>query len=108
MPDTTTTRPDLHDQVEGLLGQLGAEAGEIADTLQHLGITGQPDDSHACPIANYLTGRLDGDHDVNVCEEEVTVDFHTYVDTPHAVAEFVVTFDQGSYSQLIARPAVAR
>jgi hypothetical protein len=103
MPDTTTTRPDLATQVTALQKKLGHTGNEVADTLVRLDVTGKPDSSNRCPIANYLRERLPDVRDIDVSAEEITIDFETYVDVTKAVAEFISDFDQGYYSQLVAR-----
>jgi hypothetical protein len=108
MPTTEAARPDLRDQVVALLDQLGDTRDKVAETLAGLGVTGKPDSSNRCPVANYLRDRLPDVRDIDVSIEEITIDFETYVDVTNPVAEFISDFDQGYYSELARPLAVTR
>jgi hypothetical protein len=102
MPTTEAARLEVATQVTALQKELGNTRDEVADTLAELGVTGRPDSSNRCPIANYLRDRLPDVRDIDVSAEEITIDFETYIDVTDPVAGFISDFDQGYYSQLVA------
>ena len=93
-------------QIRALLADLGGTADAIARTLHTAGITGDPGEPCACPVARYLTAHADVTR-VEVTETEVIADLpdgrSVTVFTPRPVTEFITGFDLGHYPHLIAR-----
>ncbi len=92
-------------RIEDLLRQLGGTADEVAASLHTAGVTGIPDESHRCPVANYIRSCAPADARIRADGELVCVrrgEVHVDVSTPDAVAEFIAWLDRGAYPDLDA------
>lgn len=70
-------------------------ANEVADILRAAGVTGEPRDAHACPIANYVK-RTTGDDTVSVCGDVAfygRIGARHEVKMPRSAWRFVDRFD---------------
>lgn len=79
------------------------DESEIAAQFAVLGIQGNPDCGHSCPIANLVSGVCDdeGDPDaISVCAQEIVfMDENRAM--PHVAGNFVRRFDRWDFPELI-------
>ena len=99
----------LRGRLETAARELAAECvsyGEVAEKLMSHGITGKPGCSGECPVAVYLTGKLDlrngqfvsaGHVRLAVCDADGPL---VMVDTPHMISQFMMAFDNGRFALL--------
>jgi hypothetical protein len=93
-----------------LLSQLGHDAGEVATSLELLGVRGRPKDSLECAMARYLSAVVVSDP----CVRSLSVLLNTIqiqrssglrrtisISLPEAVRQFVAAFDARCYPNLI-------
>lgn len=109
---TTTTDAGLEAAIAAELAELGATADEVYSSLKAAGITGWPDDTGNCPVANLLLRKLSREfpltdsHRVSVDTPTVhcsvknrTIDavVEAHAVAPQPVAEFIKRFDAGTH-----------
>lgn len=88
-----------------VLHTLAVNEYDIPGFLHKQGIRGYPDDCGACPVAVYVS-RETGAVDVDVQTWSTVVEYcdgtEDVADNPPAVAEFIRSFDNGEFPQLVA------
>jgi hypothetical protein len=95
------------DRVSLALQALGETAEDVASMLLAGGWLGLRNDAGACPVARYLSTVMTNADGAAVGSDEATV-FQVYgpdieVDLTPAVAAFVLSFDDGTFPDLIAQ-----
>jgi hypothetical protein len=81
------------------LDALGKTSEQVADFLKARGVKGTIGNVYSCPIANYLNSL---NHKVaGVSWGSIRFQYGGCIDTPPAVCQFIVDFDQGKYPELI-------
>jgi hypothetical protein len=89
-------------KLESALTALGTSPDKCAEQLKFRGITGVPNASGFCPVANYLKKELDSQVFIN----GGVVAFGTNINDiddywlPQPVSEFIAAFDSGKYPEL--------
>jgi hypothetical protein len=92
--------------IDQALVALGADAEQVASTLEEKGYQGYRHRAHACPIYHYLT---DLNFDVSVNPSIIScyghLDNEEYIATelvitPLAVRRFIFRFDEGGFPEL--------
>ena len=97
----TTVRWEEHlecqeENLHNSLVYLGASPDRVAERLHNMGIMGDMMESCDCPLAHFFRG-IYGAWFTNVYRDNSNVDF-VRVSNPHAVEQFVVGFDVGTWS----------
>lgn len=100
------SRVDIAAQVTAALTQLGDTPDQVADELYAKEIKGFRGCPGSCPVARFVC-TLDGVAYAEVTEESAWLmpdegETACRVTLPGPVTEFVVNFDQGVYSDLVA------
>lgn len=95
--------------VEQILGPsgVGSSPDEIAETLEHEGVYGWPEDGTACPVWHLLDRELGHECvsffvDHNLVELRGVGYRRKTIETPDPVADFIEAFDNGKYPELRA------
>lgn len=88
-------------QVLRLLNSLGNTKDEVAASLKERNITGYPGVGQSCPIAMFVKSAADTDY-CSAGDEHIYFDFGYSVETPEAIGEFIISFDEGKYPELKA------
>jgi hypothetical protein len=84
--------------IEQDLKALGDTTGQIADTLQGLGIKGKRETSTRCPIYHYLKSK---GHDVSsVGFYYACIVSQSSFYMPSLITDFIRSFDHGKYPDL--------
>lgn len=91
-----------------LFQELGATEKDVAHKLEYLHLTGERNNFWRCPIAKYVAKYLldagtykyvtasSSDVAIWILENEVT-----YTPTTDAIFNFIISFDQGLYPELV-------
>ncbi|GAA4100924.1 hypothetical protein [Actinomadura miaoliensis] len=98
-----------------LLMSLGETADQVAAALRRAKIVGRQSSAYQCPLARYIAERTrqlvpSARINVRVCAGEVAVEIHQpdtdeyqeiTVAQPKAAKDFVKSFDEGGYADLV-------
>ncbi len=89
----------IRGRARNALARLGSTSEAIAQNLRELNIRGHVGEGTCCPLANYLSPRLE--LPVDVLDDGVVVGGETYLWGWTAPEQFVREFDAGRFSYLV-------
>jgi hypothetical protein len=101
----------LTGEIECFLSGLGGNADDVAASLRHEGVRGQPQDKAQCAIARYLGAVVGAEtrvRNISVGTSELSVSGPHWwsaklvVDVPPAIQQFIRAFDRYQYPDLVA------
>jgi hypothetical protein len=106
-----TSAKVLTGEIECFLNDLGGNAEDVASSLRHEGVQGQPQDKAQCAIARYLGAVVGADRrvrNISVGTSELSVSgphwwsARLVIDVPAAIQQFIRAFDRYQYPDLVS------